>query len=82
MPSGLAFLSRKERGGLIREEGLITNFNLQTRGLLERGRGLIRERGLIRAFTVYSLLTRYYRKWVSRTSTDCTYIRTRVGRNI
>ena len=40
-----AFLLRKGReGGLIREEGLIKNFNLQMGDLLERG-GLIRERG-------------------------------------
>ena len=42
-----AFLLREEGGGLIREEGLIKKFNLQTRGLLERG-------GLIRAFTACS----------------------------
>ena len=48
MPSVLtltAFLSREEGGGrwLIREEGLIKKFNLQTGGLLERGGSL--ERG-------------------------------------
>ena len=45
MPSVLtltAFLSSEEGeegggGGLIREEGLIKNFNFQTGGLLERG---------------------------------------------
>ena len=44
MPSVLtltAFLLREEggmgEGGLIREEGLIKKFNLQTGGLLERG---------------------------------------------
>ena len=47
MPSGF-FLLRDEwgGGGLIREEGLIKKFNLQTGGLLEGGGGLIR------AFTV------------------------------
>ena len=43
---GFFYGGRGEGGGLIRKEGLIKTFNLQT-GASKKGGGLIRERGIL-----------------------------------